>query len=106
MVPRFVGQIDGGAGYRIEVLDAWNSDLVVDTHGFRGTGDELTVHHPPLRDSVIVRLEGSLLFDTQKGREGYDYCSNAARFARACSSRAVASATRASAASTRSRRVS
>lgn len=41
--------IDEGAGYRIEVPDAWNGDLVVYTHGFRGEGAELTVDNPPLR---------------------------------------------------------
>ena len=32
------------AGYRVEVPDAWNGDLVVWAHGFRGTGLELD--HP------------------------------------------------------------
>lgn len=41
--------IDDGAGYRIEVPDAWNGELVVYTHGFRGNGPELTVDNPPLR---------------------------------------------------------
>jgi len=34
-----------GAGYRIEVPAAWNGDLVVWAHGFRGTGLELTVDY-------------------------------------------------------------
>lgn len=38
-----------GAGYRIEVPDGWNGDLVMYTHGFRGNGAELTVDNPPLR---------------------------------------------------------
>ena len=41
--------IDAGAGFRIEVPDNWNGDLVVYTHGFRGNGAELTVDNPPLR---------------------------------------------------------
>ncbi len=46
--------IDEGAGYRIEVPDAWNGDLVVYTHGFRGEGDELTVDNPPLREYFLA----------------------------------------------------
>ena len=45
--------IDEGAGYRIEVPEAWNGDLVVYTHGFRGTGAELTVDSPPLREYYV-----------------------------------------------------
>lgn len=46
--------IDEGAGYRIEVPEAWNGDLVVYTHGFRGTGAELTVDNPPLRQYLLA----------------------------------------------------
>ena len=46
--------VDEGAGYRIEVPEAWNGDLVVYTHGFRGTGDELTVDNPPLRQYYLA----------------------------------------------------
>ena len=46
--------IDEGAGFRIEIPDNWNGDLVVYTHGFRGTGDELTVDNPPLRDYYVA----------------------------------------------------
>ena len=42
-----------GAGYRIEVPDNWNGDLVVWAHGFRGEGLELTVDNHPLRDLLI-----------------------------------------------------
>ena len=42
-----------GAGYRIEVPDDWNGDLVVWAHGFRGTGLELTVDNHPLRPLLI-----------------------------------------------------
>ncbi len=41
------------AGYRIEVPDNWNGDLVVWAHGFRGTGLELTVDDHPLRALLI-----------------------------------------------------
>jgi len=41
------------AGYRIEVPDNWNGDLVVWAHGFRGTGLELTVDNHPLRPLLI-----------------------------------------------------
>ena len=46
--------IDHDAGFRIEVPDNWNGDLVVYTHGFRGTGAELTVDNPPLRDYYLA----------------------------------------------------
>jgi hypothetical protein len=42
-----------GAGYRIEVPDNWNGDLVVWAHGFRGAGLELTVDNHPLRALLI-----------------------------------------------------
>src|SRR5262245_12237721 len=45
---RYFG-IDNGAGFRIEVPANWNGDLVVYTHGFRGTSLELTVDSPSLR---------------------------------------------------------
>ncbi len=42
-----------GAGYRIEVPANWNGDLVVYAHGFRGTGPELTVSNPSIRDHLL-----------------------------------------------------
>ena len=42
------------AGFRIEVPDSWNGDLVVWAHGFRGTGLELTVDNHPLRPLLIA----------------------------------------------------
>lgn len=45
--------INDGAGYRIEVPEAWNGDLVVYTHGFRGEIAELTVDNPPLREYYV-----------------------------------------------------
>lgn len=41
------------AGYRIEVPEDWNGDLVVWAHGFRGTGLELTVDNGPIREYLI-----------------------------------------------------
>lgn len=46
--------IDQGAGFRIEVPESWNGDLVVYTHGFRGEGAELTVDNPPLREYYLA----------------------------------------------------
>jgi hypothetical protein len=42
------------AGYRVEVPDDWNGDLVMWAHGFRGTGLELTVDNHPLRELLIA----------------------------------------------------
>jgi hypothetical protein len=45
--------VHAGAGYRVEVPDNWNGELVVWAHGFRGTGLELTVDNHPLRALLI-----------------------------------------------------
>ena len=45
--------VHGGAGYRIEVPQNWNGDLVLYAHGFRGGGLELTVSNPPIRRYLI-----------------------------------------------------
>ncbi|MEF2278710.1 alpha/beta hydrolase [Deinococcus sp. YIM 134068] len=45
--------IQGPAGYLIEVPDNWNGTLVMYTHGYRGTGAELTVDPPSIRQSLI-----------------------------------------------------
>ncbi len=42
-----------GAGYRVEVPDNWNGDLVLWAHGFRGAGLELTVDNHPLRPLLL-----------------------------------------------------
>mgnify|MGYP001544506560 CR=1 FL=1 len=42
------------AGYRIEVPDNWNGDLVIWAHGYRGTGLELTVDNHPLRELLVA----------------------------------------------------
>jgi pimeloyl-ACP methyl ester carboxylesterase len=49
---RFWG-VHGGAGYRVEVPDNWNGDLVVWAHGFAGLGLELTVGNHPLRPYLL-----------------------------------------------------
>lgn len=46
--------VHSGAGYRIEVPDAWNGDLVMYAHGFRGSGPELTVSPPRIREHLIA----------------------------------------------------
>ena len=38
--------ISNGAGWRIEVPDNWNGDLVLYAHGYAGTGDLLAVQNP------------------------------------------------------------
>lgn len=45
--------VHAGAGYRIEVPDNWNGNLVMWAHGFRGTGLELTVDNHPLRGLLV-----------------------------------------------------
>lgn len=40
--------VNKNAGFRIEVPANWNGDLVMYAHGFRGTGETLTVDSPPL----------------------------------------------------------
>jgi hypothetical protein len=43
----------GNAGYRIEIPDEWNGELVMWAHGYRGEGFELTVDAPPIRPHLI-----------------------------------------------------
>jgi pimeloyl-ACP methyl ester carboxylesterase len=47
--------IHGGAGYRIEVPEHWNGELVVWAHGFAGFGLELTVQNHPLRAYLLSK---------------------------------------------------
>ena len=47
--------VQAGAGYRIEVPDQWNGDLVMYAHGFRGDNPELTVSNPSIRAHLISR---------------------------------------------------
>jgi pimeloyl-ACP methyl ester carboxylesterase len=44
-----------GAGYQIEVPQAWNGSVVYFAHGFRGNPPQLTVGAPPMRDYLIER---------------------------------------------------
>lgn len=48
------GKYEGG-GYRIEVPDAWNGEVVYYAHGFRGNPPQLTIDLPPLREYLIER---------------------------------------------------
>ncbi|MDW3216430.1 MAG: hypothetical protein R8G01_20735 [Ilumatobacteraceae bacterium] len=43
------------AGYRIEVPENWNGELVMWAHGYRGEGFELTVDNPPIRRHLVER---------------------------------------------------
>lgn len=45
--------IEQGQAYRIEVPSAWNGDLVVWAHGYRGEGKEVYVDSPVLRQHFI-----------------------------------------------------
>lgn len=42
------------AGYRIEVPDDWNGELVMFAHGFRGLGPELLVSNPRIREYLVI----------------------------------------------------
>jgi len=46
--------VHGGAGYRIEVPANWNGELVLYAHGFRGTGLELTITNPRIRQFLVT----------------------------------------------------
>lgn len=45
--------IQGPAGYLIEVPDNWNGTLVMYAHGYAGTGENLTVAPPSIRQHLI-----------------------------------------------------
>jgi pimeloyl-ACP methyl ester carboxylesterase len=45
--------VHGGAGYRIEVPENWNGELVLYCHGYRGTMPELTVSNPSIRQYLV-----------------------------------------------------
>ena len=46
--------VESGAGYRIEVPANWNGELVMYAHGWRGTGDVLTVTPPRIRRELLA----------------------------------------------------
>ena len=62
--------VSGGAGYRIEVPDNWNGDLVLYAHGFRGTGLELTVSNPRIREYLVTH--GYAWAASSYSTNGYD----------------------------------
>ncbi|UAW97490.1 alpha/beta hydrolase [Halopseudomonas nanhaiensis] len=49
---RWTGVLNG-AGYRVEVPENWNGQLVMWAHGFRGEGPELTADSPPMRQYLL-----------------------------------------------------
>jgi pimeloyl-ACP methyl ester carboxylesterase len=62
--------VHGGAGYRIEVPDDWNGDLVLYAHGFRGGGLELTVDNPRIRQFLVSN--GFAWAASSYSKNGYD----------------------------------
>ncbi|MEO1062071.1 MAG: hypothetical protein AAFZ07_11680 [Actinomycetota bacterium] len=64
-----------GAGYRYEIPENWNGDLVMWAHGFRGEGPELTADSPPFREYLLENgyAWGASSYD----RNGYDVLSGA-----------------------------
>jgi hypothetical protein len=64
-----------GAGYRIEVPDDWNGDLVMWAHGYRGTGPELTVDTPPAGLRQYLVDEGYAWAASSYDQNGYDVVS-------------------------------
>jgi len=62
--------IHNGAGYRIEVPDDWNGELVLYAHGFPGTGLELTVSNPRIREHLI--RGGYAWAASSYSKNGYD----------------------------------
>jgi hypothetical protein len=66
---RYTG-IHDGAGYRIEVPDNWNGELVLYAHGFRGAGLELTVSNPRIRQYLVTH--GYAWGASSYSKNGYD----------------------------------
>ena len=62
--------VHGGAGYRIEVPQEWNGELVLYAHGFRGGGLELTVSNHPIRAWLIAH--GYAWAASSYATNGYD----------------------------------
>ncbi|MCA1554681.1 MAG: alpha/beta hydrolase, partial [Chloroflexi bacterium] len=48
----YFGEV-AGSGYRIEVPDQWNGDLVLYAHGYRGVAPQLTITNLPVRELAI-----------------------------------------------------
>ncbi len=66
---RYTG-VHNGAGYRIEVPDNWNGELVLYAHGFRGTGLELTISNPRIRQFLVDH--GYAWGASSYSKNGYD----------------------------------
>jgi len=62
--------LHNGAGYRVEVPDDWNGELVLYAHGFRGTGLELTVSNPRIREYLVTH--GYAWAASSYSTNGYD----------------------------------
>jgi pimeloyl-ACP methyl ester carboxylesterase len=62
--------VHDGAGYRIEVPENWNGELVLYAHGFRGTGLELTVSNPRIREYLVTN--GYAWAASSYSTNGYD----------------------------------
>lgn len=62
--------VHGGAGYRVEVPENWNGELVLYAHGFRGSGLELTVSNPPIRRYLVAH--GFAWAASSYATNGYD----------------------------------
>ena len=62
--------VHNGAGYRIEVPENWNGELVLYAHGFRGTGLELTVTNPRIREYLVTN--GFAWAASSYSTNGYD----------------------------------
>ncbi|WP_223592616.1 hypothetical protein [Neobacillus bataviensis] len=62
--------IHNGAGYWIEVPKNWNGKLVLYAHGYRGTGQELTVTEPSIRKELLER--GYAWAASSYSTNGYD----------------------------------
>jgi pimeloyl-ACP methyl ester carboxylesterase len=62
--------VKDNAGYRIEVPQNWNGELVLYAHGFRGGGAELTITNPAIRSYLIQ--QGFAWAASSYSRNGYD----------------------------------
>lgn len=62
--------VHDGAGYRIEVPQQWNGELVLYAHGYRGTGPELTVDNPSIRAYLVAH--GFAWAASSYSTNGYD----------------------------------
>ncbi len=62
--------VHNSAGFRIEVPDRWNGDLVLYAHGFRGADLELTVSNPRIREYLVTH--GYAWAASSYSKNGYD----------------------------------